>query len=432
MANTVDIYVEPKDYLQIEERSFDPQTHSVHILNKILTEVSQKINENTNENVIFDFIFSSLDLIIPYDRIGIGIIENELVSLKWFNSKGVSKNLKLGYSAPLSGSSLEKILLSGHPRIINDLQKYLEKNPHSESTKLAISDGIRSSLTCPLKSEDKLIGFVFFSSYKPDTYNLKHINIFIKIANELSIVIEQARLRRFFETNKLKSQSIRMMLHDLKSPLSVIQGFIELAMGEDWYQELPDEKKNIFSILLRNTKFMFEMTAELSEINLLDSPNHVLKKENILLKKFLEEFTSHSFVLAQKKDIQFTYSLSDQLPKELNLEAGKIREVLDNLFSNALKFSHRGSSVELSVVTDGERVYFSVIDHGQGIPKEEIPKLFNEYSKTSTRPTEGESSTGLGLSIVRRIVEQHGGKIYVESEFGTGSKFTFWIPCTEI
>jgi signal transduction histidine kinase len=102
--------------------------------------------------------------------------------------------------------------------------------------------------------------------------------------------------------------------------------------------------------------------------------------------------------------------------------------VLENLFSNAVKYSRRGSEARFSFRREPDRLVFSVTDTGLGIPAEEIPKLFQEFGKTSVRPTEGEQSTGLGLAIAKRIVEQHKGQIMVESKPGPGSTFTFWIP----
>jgi signal transduction histidine kinase len=96
-----------------------------------------------------------------------------------------------------------------------------------------------------------------------------------------------------------------------------------------------------------------------------------------------------------------------------------------------VKFSARGTNVQLEIKREGARLIFEVVDEGQGIPESEIPKLFREFGRTSVRPTEGERSTGLGLAIAKKIVEQHGGQISVKSEKGKGSTFAFWLPLDE-
>lgn len=98
------------------------------------------------------------------------------------------------------------------------------------------------------------------------------------------------------------------------------------------------------------------------------------------------------------------------------------------IFTNAIKFSKRGSSISFSVLSDLSRLTFTVSDQGQGIPIHELEKLFKEFGKTSTKPTERESSTGLGLAIAKKIVEQHGGEISAMSKPNEGSTFSFWLP----
>ncbi|HLT23191.1 MAG TPA: GAF domain-containing protein, partial [Bacteriovoracaceae bacterium] len=159
------------------------------LLGRILGEVSSKLSSGDNFNEILDFLFYSLDLIIPFDRIGIALLEDEnkdshspQICSKWLRSKLPTTYLDENYCAPIKGSSLEKILKTGTPRIINDLVQYEREHPQSHSTKLIVKEGIRSSLTCPLKSEGKYIGIVFFSSSTPGTYKDVHVQTYLKIA----------------------------------------------------------------------------------------------------------------------------------------------------------------------------------------------------------------------------------------------------------
>jgi hypothetical protein len=114
----------------------------------------------------------------------------------------------------------------------------------------------------------------------------------------------------------------------------------------------------------------------------------------------------------------------------VQLDSLKIKRILSNLISNAIKFSKRGTAIRFEVAEEDRRLVFSISDQGQGIRQEDLPLLFKEFGKTSTRPTEGESSTGLGLAIASEIVAKLGGRITVESEYGRGSTFKFWIPLT--
>ena len=141
-------------------------------LGRLLGEVTRQLSDGHDFGKIFDFLFETLNLIIPYDRIGIALVEGEgdsrQITAKWLKTKLPKVHLGGGYSALLKGSSLEKILVSGQPRILNDLFEYAQDHPKSPSTQLMLMEGIRSSLTCPLKADGKTMGLVFFSCTRPN------------------------------------------------------------------------------------------------------------------------------------------------------------------------------------------------------------------------------------------------------------------------
>jgi signal transduction histidine kinase len=151
----------------------------------------------------------------------------------------------------------------------------------------------------------------------------------------------------------------------------------------------------------------------------------------VTVREFIAELAMKGRELADKKEISFAITTSSGLPEKARMDSMKIRRVLDNLITNAVKFSARGTNVQLNIKREGARLVFEVRDEGQGIPESEISKLFREFGRTSVRPTEGERSTGLGLAIAKKIVEQHGGQISVKSEAGKGSTFAFWLPLVE-
>lgn len=398
----------------------------------VMNEINKKLLAGASYQKLLDLVFDSLDLVIPYDRIGIALVEglgdDTQLSMKWVRSKVAVAHLNLSYSAPVQGSSLQKILETGEPRIINDLIEYSLSFPDSLSTKLVIKDGIRSSLTCPLRSGDQQIGVVFFSSCKQNTYKKEHVQTFREVADELSMIIDHGRLRHDFDASKEQARNLNMILHDLKSPLSTIQGFAELSLGEPWFQNLDPEGKEVFQVFLRNSKYMFDLLNELNELGNLDRQAERVILEDVPLKEFCNEMTHFGKILAEPKQIEVNADHSLGFVPILRFDRHKVRRVLDNLFSNAVKYSERGSTITFKVFCTQDRLTFSVADLGLGIPDLELPKLFREFGKTSVRPTEGETSTGLGLAIAKKIVEQHEGAISVVSVVGKGSTFTFWLP----
>ena len=407
-----------------------PNIETQLLLGKVFRGITQKLNSDLPYTKILDFVFESMGMIIPFDRMGIALVqpEDDRVSLKWVKSNMPIQNLTGNYSAKIKGSSLENIFKSGQPRIINDLEKYSEEHPQSVSTQLALQDGIRSNMTCPLCSNGKRIGIVFFSSREKNTYENQDIQTFMHIADELSVIVAHGRQQNEFEVSQGREQSLRMVVHDLRSPLNVINGFLELATLEDWFVGLREEDKKIFKIIERNTRYMSELLGELGDLKQSDFENTALTYNDVNVADFCREIATAERHIAARKNIELNIKINNRLYDTARFDSVKIHRVLDNLLTNAFKFSNPGRTVLLKVVCNHDRIEFEVTDQGQGIPESEIPKLFKEFGKTSVRPTGDEPSTGLGLAIARKIVEKHGGAISVNSTAGWGSTFSFWLP----
>jgi signal transduction histidine kinase len=401
-------------------------------LARLIGEINKQMISGVDYVRVLDFLFSSLDLIIPFDRIGIALVDvdgaDARLHLTWVKSKLPGSALAKNYSALIRGSSLEKLLQTKQPRILNDLIEYSALHPGSHSTKLILQDGIRSSLTCPLSANDKQIGVIFFSSALSNTYQDAHVASFLTIADEISLVIDLARLKVQTSSAHDQSTNLAMVLHDLRSPLSVIHGFVQTSFTKEWYQQLDRDGKHVFEVLQRNAANMLDLLNELAEMSQLKAQEAKLKTELIPLRDFCHEMANFGEILSDKKKISFSTEIAEDVPAECFFNKEGIRRVLQNLFTNAVKFSPRHKAIIFKVSFVKDALSFLVDDEGLGIDEAEFSKLFQEFGKTKTRPTEGESSTGLGLAIARRIVEQHDGKISVKSRLGHGSTFTFSIP----
>lgn len=164
----------------------------------MLARITQRINEGLVIDEVLEQIYENFRTLIPYDRIGLGLLEEEkaLVRAAWARSEAAEIKLPLGYSAGLAGSSLEEIIRTGRPRIINDLEGYLEQHPYSESTQMIVDEGMRSSLTCPLVVRGQPVGFLFFSSMKKDAYRECHQDLFQQIAGQLAVILEKSRIHQ--------------------------------------------------------------------------------------------------------------------------------------------------------------------------------------------------------------------------------------------
>ena len=163
---------------------------------QMLNQVTEQATAGLLVDEILDELYASFRGLIPYHRIGLALLEDEGRTLRarWARSDAQLVYLKGGFSACMEGSSLQTILETGQPRILNDLEAYLQAHPDSKSTALVVTEGVRSSLTCPLVAIGKPVGFLFFSSFEKNTYRNAHVNLFMQIANQLASIVEKSRL----------------------------------------------------------------------------------------------------------------------------------------------------------------------------------------------------------------------------------------------
>lgn len=170
-----------------------------------LMEVAHQVAQGLFLDDVLQRTYEAFKPLIPYDRIGCALLSEDgsTLTAHWARTEYDNPQLTGGYSAPMKGSSLEPLLQTGRPRIINDLEAYAREHPNSESTKVVLAEGVRSSLTCPLITEERPIGFLFFSSCEKNTYRGLHQEVFLRIARQLSALIERSRLyQRIWKLNE--------------------------------------------------------------------------------------------------------------------------------------------------------------------------------------------------------------------------------------
>lgn len=226
--------------------------------------------------------------------------------------------------------------------------------------------------------------------------------------------------------NEQKNRLLGMAAHDLRTPLGAILAYA-VFLDDEVAGMLNDEQRDFLTRIKKLSEFMLRLVSDILDVAAIEAGQLNLDRQPADAILLIHRVVKLSGVLAAKKDITVQFD-PPAASLELTIDAGKIEQVLDNLISNALKFSHSGTEVRVRLECTQQVITFVVEDRGQGIPARDLPKLFHPFGRTSVRSTGGEQSTGLGLAIARRIVEGHGGRIWVESEFGKGSAFYFTLP----
>ena len=253
-------------------------------------------------------------------------------------------------------------------------------------------------------------------------------NELARLNNEL-VTTQREVVKRNIELerlNEVKNQFIGVAAHDLRNPLQVIEGYSQILLDQHFGKLTPEQHKFI-SVIRKNSDFMLNLITDLLYISKIEAGKLQLELKETDLIALLERNVELNRLMAGQKQINILFTQREDLPA-LVIDAPKIEQVLNNLISNGIKFSHPGTTVEVRASRSEKEVVVSVRDEGQGIPADELDRLFIPFENLSVKSTGGEQSTGLGLAIVKRIVEGHGGKIWVRSERGVGSNFSFSLP----
>lgn len=256
-------------------------------------------------------------------------------------------------------------------------------------------------------------------------------NELTRLNNEL-VTAQREVIKRNIELerlNEVKNQFIGVAAHDLRNPLQVIEGYSQILL-EQHFGELTPAQHKFISVIRRNSDFMLNLITDLLYISKIEAGKLQLELKETDLIALLERNVELNRLMGGQKQINILFTCREDLPTVV-IDAPKIEQVLNNLISNGIKFSHPGTTVEVLVSKREKEVVVSVRDEGQGIPADEINRLFIPFENLSVKSTGGEQSTGLGLAIVKRIVEGHGGRIWVQSEKGAGSNFSFSLPFSE-
>jgi PAS domain S-box-containing protein len=237
----------------------------------------------------------------------------------------------------------------------------------------------------------------------------------------------QRRNREIERSDRLKSEFLASMSHELRTPLHTIIGFSEL-LSEQMQGPLNEKQKRFVDHILGDSLHLLELINDILDLSKIESGRLVLRREVFDAAGPLEEAMMSIGPKAAQKSIELTHAL----PGKILLFADRIRfkEIILNLLSNAVKFTpeHGRVQVEAAVSEGSAFCRFAVSDTGIGIPQAEHGAIFDKFYQASSTTRGVREGTGLGLSITRHLVEEHGGRIWVESEPGKGSRFSFTMP----
>jgi len=227
------------------------------------------------------------------------------------------------------------------------------------------------------------------------------------------------------EIDKMKTELVSMVAHELRSPLTSISGFSELLLDPDLHREQQEEYAGI---ILKESNRLGDLINKFLDISRIESGRIQPKKTPLDLTETLQVVVGNNSFIAAKKDIEVEIHAPDNI-SQVFADNGMLEQVFLNLLSNAVKYSPEKTRIDFVIKQDEAQVIVEVHDQGYGIPREAMGKIFDKFFRvTEHEAVRANTGSGLGLALVRQIVELHGGHITVESELGRGSVFTVHLP----
>jgi signal transduction histidine kinase/CHASE3 domain sensor protein len=293
--------------------------------------------------------------------------------------------------------------------------------------------GYRALLAVPLLRDETLIGGLVLCRKAPGAFAPETVELVQTLANQSVLAIQNARLfqeiehkgRELEAASRHKSEFLANMSHELRTPLNAVLGYAELIQ-DGIYGELPDKIHEVLERIQQNGRHLLGLINDVLDLSKIEAGQLTLSPSSYAMRELALAVASGTEALAREKGLALEVDVPADLPPGHGDER-RITQVLMNLVGNAIKFTEAGA-VSIRVRLEGDRFVVTVADTGPGIDTADQERIFAEFQQVDSSSTRKKGGTGLGLAIARRIVELHGGHIWVESTPGQGATFSFTLP----
>jgi signal transduction histidine kinase len=319
---------------------------------------------------------------------------------------------------------------------VRDLEQALAEYPESTAAQY----GVQSALAVPLLRDGVALGVIRISRTEIQPFTDKQIALLQTFADQAVIAIENVRLFKELEASNQeiaeksrqvevasqhKSEFLANMSHELRTPLNAVIGFSEV-LTDRMFGELNEKQEEYLKDIHASGTHLLSLINDILDLSKVEAGRMELELTDFHLPTALDNALMLVRERAGRRSLALQMSVDERLG-QIRADERKIRQVVLNLLSNAIKFTPEGGRIEVAAVSKDESVEVSVSDTGVGIAPEDQQAVFEEFRQVGTAEKKAEG-TGLGLTLCRKFIELHGGRIWVKSQVGVGSTFTFTIP----
>jgi signal transduction histidine kinase/DNA-binding NarL/FixJ family response regulator len=400
----------------------------------VLRKISEAILASLDLNSVLEHILEQGIFIGSFDLGNIRLLESNgdtlqvVVARGYGNPENVTSHRSISRTAGTAQSSHFKEQLFEQPCVQESVQS-------CEGLRTFKKEGVQSFVQVPVRADGEVLGILQLATRTPRRFKNEEVSLWETIGNHVGVAVQRAQLyeetkrqaRELEKASKLQADFSAMIAHDLRSPLMNITGVTEVML-DGMFGPVTEEQKKWLLRVQANSHNLIDLVSDFLDLSKLESGYVNVSKQVIsvtdLVRKSIESFQ----VVASNKKVRVAEAIDASLPS-IFADPQRLEQVLNNLISNAIKFTGDGGEVKVGAAlaeTRGIRVW--VQDSGEGIPTDEISELFQKYRQGGNANNSNHKGTGLGLVICKMIVEAHGGTIWVESEQGQGSIFSFSLP----
>ncbi|RME79759.1 MAG: GAF domain-containing protein [Chloroflexi bacterium] len=419
----------PEEQVQVLQQKIEALERRIGYLERIV-KLSQILNSTLHLEPLLQIIIQSATELTDTEACSIMLLDKNTGELRFAAATGDRDNVLKKMLVPLDNSIAGWVIRKNRPLLIRDARK--DPRWHSgvdESTDFQT----RSLLGVPLKLRDKTIGVMELVNKKGDAgFNEDDIQIATTLSAQAAIAIENARLldelqqayRDLSEIERLKNDFVSIASHELRTPLAVILGYATFLRDN-----LKGKASEQLDVVLSSAMRLRALIDDMVNLRHIQTGDLQLQRSIFSLKALiLEAVEEFSELASGKQQTLTTRFIPPNDPLNIDADRQRIYLVLANLLSNAIKFTPEKGRIHVQAELKGHRYWVSVIDTGIGIPKSEYERIFNQFYQVEPPLTRRYQGMGIGLSIAKGMVEEHQGRIWVESVVNKGSKFTFVLP----
>jgi signal transduction histidine kinase len=296
-----------------------------------------------------------------------------------------------------------------------------------------IESGIRAILAVPMVREGQLIGCLVVSRNRPGDFPAETVELLRNFGTQSALAIQNARLfheiadksRQLEAASQHKSEFLANMSHELRTPLNAIIGFSEV-LAQGMFGEINEKQTEYLGDILDSGRHLLSLINDILDLSKIEAGRMDLELSEFDLPQAIQNALTLVRERALRRGIALHHVIDDRVA-DIRADERKVKQVLLNLLSNAIKFTPEGGRIEVRAASTDGMVEVSVTDTGIGIAPEDQETVFEEFRQVGTADKQAEG-TGLGLALSRKFIELHGGRIWVTSQVGVGSTFTFTLP----